>query len=249
MARSAAQVLDRLVGRAVLAEADRVVRPHVGDRQLHQRGQPDRRPHVVAEDQEGAAVRPGAAVQRDAVEDRAHGVLADAEVQRAAVGVAGERPWSGDSSGMKDGSPFIVVLLHSARSAEPPHSSGRTGREALSTSPEALRVAMPGRRPRRSAAPRPAGGQLAARRCGRTSAARSGLAAAPARRKPAPTRRARRGRRVDDLAGVLQHLVRGRRSSCPGRSRGPLGRRRPRRRRAPSRGSCRCSSCSGRASR
>jgi hypothetical protein len=36
------QVLDRLVRRAVLAEADRVVRPHVDDRQLHQRGQPDR---------------------------------------------------------------------------------------------------------------------------------------------------------------------------------------------------------------
>ena len=87
------QVLDRLVGRAVLAEADRVVRPDVGDRQLHQRGQPHRRAHVVAEDQERAAVRAGAAVQRDAVEDRAHAVLADAEVQRAAVLVAGERPW------------------------------------------------------------------------------------------------------------------------------------------------------------
>ena len=84
------QMLDRLVGRAVLAEADRVVRPDVGHRQLHQRGQPDRPPHVVAEDQEGAAVRPGAAVQRDAVQDRAHRVLADAEVQGPAVGVARE---------------------------------------------------------------------------------------------------------------------------------------------------------------
>ena len=37
------EVLDRLVGRAVLAEADRVVGPDVGDRQLHERRQPDRR--------------------------------------------------------------------------------------------------------------------------------------------------------------------------------------------------------------
>ena len=78
------EVLDRLVGRAVLTEADGVVRPHVGHRQLHQRGEPDGRPHVVAEHQEGAAVRAGQALQRDAVQDRAHRVLADAEVQRAA---------------------------------------------------------------------------------------------------------------------------------------------------------------------
>src|SRR3712207_7675247 len=39
------QMLDRLVGRAVLAEADRVVRPDVGDRQLHQRREADRRAH------------------------------------------------------------------------------------------------------------------------------------------------------------------------------------------------------------
>ena len=37
------EVLDRLVGRTVLAEADGVVGPDVGDRQLHQRGEPHRR--------------------------------------------------------------------------------------------------------------------------------------------------------------------------------------------------------------
>ena len=47
------------------------------------------------------------------------------------------------SSGRKLGSPSIVVLLLSARSAEPPHSSGSTGARALSTSPLALRVATP----------------------------------------------------------------------------------------------------------
>ena len=47
------------------------------------------------------------------------------------------------SAGMKDGWPLGVVLLDSARSAEPPHSSGSSGAIAVSTSPEALRVATP----------------------------------------------------------------------------------------------------------
>ena len=81
------QVLDRLVGGAVLAQADRVVGPHVDDRRLHHGGQADRAAHVVAEGEERAAVRAGGPVQGDAVEDRAHRVLADPEVQRAAVGL------------------------------------------------------------------------------------------------------------------------------------------------------------------
>ena len=81
-------VLDRLVGRAVLADADGVVGPDVGHRELHDRRQPHRRPHVVGEHEERAAVDAGAAVQGDAVHDRAHGVLADAEVQHPAVAVA-----------------------------------------------------------------------------------------------------------------------------------------------------------------
>ena len=44
------------------------------------------------------------------------------------------------TDGTKLGSPSIVVLLLSARSAEPPHSSGSTGASLVSTSPEALRV-------------------------------------------------------------------------------------------------------------
>ena len=46
-------------------------------------------------------------------------------------------------AGTNDGSPFIVVLFDSARSAEPPQSSGRTSARAPSTCPEAARVAMP----------------------------------------------------------------------------------------------------------
>ena len=47
------------------------------------------------------------------------------------------------SAGMNDGWPLGVVLFDSARSAEPPHSSGSAGAIAESTSPDALRVATP----------------------------------------------------------------------------------------------------------
>ena len=83
------ELLDRLVRRAVLAEGDGVVRPDEDRRDVHERRQAERRALVVAEDQERAAERAGRAVQHDAVEDRGHGVLADAEVQHAAVRVAG----------------------------------------------------------------------------------------------------------------------------------------------------------------
>ncbi len=83
-------VLDRLMGRAVLADTHRVVRPDERGRHMRQRGQPRRRPHVVGEHQEGGAVDPGQAVHGDAVGDVAHGVLTDAEVQRAATGSTGE---------------------------------------------------------------------------------------------------------------------------------------------------------------
>ena len=59
-ARNGAQrgeMLDRLVGRAVLTDADRVVREDEHGRQLHDRREADRRAHIVGEDQEGRAVR------------------------------------------------------------------------------------------------------------------------------------------------------------------------------------------------
>ncbi len=77
---------------------------------------------------------------------------------------------------MKDGSPSIVVLFDSARSAEPPHSSGSTGASAFSTSPEALRVAidLPASKVGRASS-QPAGSLRALMRS--NSATRSGLAA------------------------------------------------------------------------
>ena len=75
------ELFDRLVRRSVLADEDRVVREDVDDRLRHQRREPDAPAHVVAEDQERGDVRPDAAVQRQPVRDRAHAVLAHAEVE------------------------------------------------------------------------------------------------------------------------------------------------------------------------
>ena len=58
----------------------------VDDLQAHERRQPDRRPHVVGEDQEGAAVGDEHPRQRQAIENRAHGVLADAESEIPSTG-------------------------------------------------------------------------------------------------------------------------------------------------------------------
>ena len=82
------ELLHGLVGGAVLAQADRVVRPDIQGRDAHEGAEPDRGALVVGEDQERAGERPGPAVQGDAVHDRGRGVFADAEVQDPAVGVA-----------------------------------------------------------------------------------------------------------------------------------------------------------------
>ena len=71
-------MLNRLMRRAVFAKSDAVVRQHVNDLLFHQRGQPDRGAHVIGKDEERAAIRDEAAVQRDAVHDRAHRMFADA---------------------------------------------------------------------------------------------------------------------------------------------------------------------------
>src|SRR4029453_18465918 len=51
-----------------------------------ERGERARRTHVVGEHEEGRAVRHEAAVQGEAVHRRAHGVLADAEVEVPSLG-------------------------------------------------------------------------------------------------------------------------------------------------------------------
>jgi len=52
------QVLDWLVGGAILANTHAVVGEDVQGRQVHERAQAHRRPHVVAEDHEGGRIRP-----------------------------------------------------------------------------------------------------------------------------------------------------------------------------------------------
>ena len=78
-------MLDRLMGRAVFAKADRVMGQHVDDAHAHQRGQTDRRTVVVAEHQEGAAIGDETAMERDAVHGRGHAEFADAIVDVAAA--------------------------------------------------------------------------------------------------------------------------------------------------------------------
>ena len=76
-------MLDRLMGRAVLAEPHGVVGPDVDHLQPAQRCEPDRAAHVVAERQERPDVRDEPAVVGDPVGDPAHRMLADAEPEVA----------------------------------------------------------------------------------------------------------------------------------------------------------------------
>ena len=78
MARKRRKMLDRLMRRSVLAEADRVVRHDVDRRDAGQRRDADRRPRIIGEDQEGRAGRAEAAMERKPVHGRRHAVLADA---------------------------------------------------------------------------------------------------------------------------------------------------------------------------
>ena len=171
----ARRVLDRLVRRAVLAEADRIVREDEDRAQLHQRRHAQRVARVVGEREEGADVRDEAAVQREAVGDRAHRELAHAEVDvvaRRASRVTGLLPDQ-------------LVNTEPVRSAEPPIISGSAG--AAPRSPAATPCAW-----RRSRPSRPA-----RRRTRRRRAAKSArqLARHAAREFGGERRDARRGRR------------------------------------------------------
>ena len=74
--------------RAVLAEADRVVREDIHDLLPHERREADRGPAVIREHEERAAVRNETAIERHAVHGRGHAVLADAVVEVAPREVA-----------------------------------------------------------------------------------------------------------------------------------------------------------------
>ncbi len=79
--------LDRFVRRAIFADADGVVGEDVDVGQLRERGEPDRRAAVIREDEKRGAGGAEDSVVTDAVHDRAHAVLADAEVDVPALAV------------------------------------------------------------------------------------------------------------------------------------------------------------------
>src|SRR3989442_5312943 len=89
--------------RPIFAEADRVVRKDVDRPEVRERGQTNRGPHVVGEDQEGAAERDEAAMQRDPVQRGSHRMLANSIVKVSArppplyFGVVRARPIGGSA--------------------------------------------------------------------------------------------------------------------------------------------------------
>ena len=70
------QMLYRLMGRAVLAEPDRIVRHHIDNAGPNEGGQPDRGPGVIGKCEERPAIRDQPAMHGDAIHRRRHPVLA-----------------------------------------------------------------------------------------------------------------------------------------------------------------------------
>src|SRR5581483_7308176 len=83
------EMLDRLVGRTVFAEADAVVGEDVNDAEAAHRRQANGGSHVIRERQERSSKRNETPVQGYPVGDRAHRMLADAKVDVAALKVPG----------------------------------------------------------------------------------------------------------------------------------------------------------------
>jgi hypothetical protein len=115
------QVLDRLVGRAVLAQADGIVGADVDHPDAHQGGQPDRRAAVVGEDQEGAAVGDHPAVQGQAVHRRRHAELAHAIVH-IAPGIVG---------GVEDGGVLDEGVVRAGQVGRAADQFGNVGEDFL----------------------------------------------------------------------------------------------------------------------
>ena len=116
------QMFDRLMGRAVFAKADGIMRHHIGDADAHQRSEADGGARIIGEHHEGAANRYQAAVQRNAVHGRSHAMFADAPADVAALEVFGVTSSS---------KPLALVLLDGVKSAEPDTSSGIDGLDRI----------------------------------------------------------------------------------------------------------------------
>src|SRR5204863_3591113 len=82
-------MLDRLMGRPILAKPDRIMRHDIDDAYAHERREPDGGPAIIGEAQEAAAIRNDAAVDRKPVHGGGHRMLADAIMDVAAAIVLG----------------------------------------------------------------------------------------------------------------------------------------------------------------
>ena len=170
-------VLDRLVRRAVLARRRccRACRPR-STPSSRERRQPDRRAHVVGEDEERGAVRDEAAVQARGRSRprpwRARGRRSGGCVPRSP---RRRRPCPARRPGLRRrrlevARPLSQVKVDGFRSAEPPTSSGSRGASACITASDAFRVASPfGVGGERRQLGVPARGQLARRDGARSS--------------------------------------------------------------------------------
>ena len=115
-------MLDGLVSGAVFAHEDRIVGEDKSGAQLHQRRQPQRRAHVIAEHHEGAGKGQQAAVEGHAVGNGGHGVLADAEVNVRAGEIA-----RGNEAGVREGGVVGAGQIGGAADQQ----TGRGGGNAL----------------------------------------------------------------------------------------------------------------------
>ncbi|SPU77113.1 Uncharacterised protein [Brucella suis] len=79
------EMFDRLMGRAVFAKTDGIMRHHIDDANAHQRGKTHGRTRIIGEAQEGAGIGDQAAMQRDAVHRCSHAKLADAVMDITAI--------------------------------------------------------------------------------------------------------------------------------------------------------------------
>jgi|GEM_PF-3656481 len=77
------ELFHRLVRSPVFAQSNAVMREHIDNLLLHDGRQPNGRTHVVGEEQERRSLRNDAAIHGHAVQNRAHPVLANTEVQIA----------------------------------------------------------------------------------------------------------------------------------------------------------------------
>ena len=83
----ARQVLNRLMGRSVLADDDAVMREHEDDVGLHEGREANSGPKVIGEHEERGSVRQHTAVKCHPVDESPHGVLADAEMEVVAASI------------------------------------------------------------------------------------------------------------------------------------------------------------------